>query len=513
MAAVTYRANLSTPTCPVDPLTFGRTVIVKSQDQNYAPNLVSKLDADKDAGIPQVYYMANVLPTEQGYRSVGFTKTLEQCPGTPYFAFPVRTTADTATLVHTREGYLYELVPTGSPQFRYVGKYEGFLTYATVSGTTYLNVAGVGAYSYDFSTNSLVPVVLAGLDPLFTLGIAGVGGYLLAWSADAIAWSSLTDATDFVPSLDTGAGGGSVEGARGAITYCVPNSAGVFIFTAENCVTATLSNNARYPFNFKETVGSSGITDIQAVSFEGNQNTAYAFTTAGFQQISQTTAKPVWADLTDSGDCAAVWDENSIIDNSIGVKRGITGAKLTVVGARYICASIQNGTISVEGTQYPKYRDIWIYDLALLRWGRIVRDHLEVFSNADNKIAIVDLEGRVVVADNSNAPAEAYGVERAAGTVVLGKYQYSRARLLTLQSVIFDNLHPVNIVDPLTGVPLGQDFPKVYCLAYGGTWEELTRVDASTYHTRTTAMNHSIMLRGNFNLNTVLLNFNNNGAR
>jgi hypothetical protein len=513
MADVTYRANLSTPSCPIDPLTFGRTVIVKGQDQNYTPNLVSKLDADKDAGIPQVYYMANVLPTEQGYRSVGFTKTLEQCPGTPYFAFPVRSATGVAQLVHTREGFLYELEATGSPQFRYVGTFVGALTYATVSGVTYINIAGVGGYQYDFGTQSLVPVVFAGLDPLQTLGITGIGGYLLAWSADAIAWSSLTDATDFVPSLDTGAGGGSVEGARGPITYCVPNSQGVFVFSRDNCVSATLSNNARYPFNFKEVVGSSGITDLQAVTFDGNQNVAYAYTSGGFQQISQNTAKPIWADLTDSGDCAAVWDEFTVVDNTVGKQRGITGAKLTVVGARYVCVSVQNGTVTVNSVEYPKYRDIWVYDLATLRWGRIVREHFEVFSNADNKLAIIDTDGRIVVAENSNAPEQGFGVERAAGTLVLGKYQYTRQRFLQLQHAIIDNLHSVEITDPLTQVSLGLEYPELFALTYTGAWIPFTRIDDSMYNVRTTAENHSIMVRGNFNLNTVLLIFNNHGGR
>lgn len=514
MAAITYRANLSTPTVPIDPLTFGRTVIVKGSDQNYTPSLVSKVDADKDAGIPQVYYLENVLPTEQGYRSVGFTKTLEQCPGTPYLAFPVRAAAVSTLLIHTRQGYLYELMKVGSPQFRYIGKYEGVLTYATVSGTTYIYIAGVGAYSYDFVSGLLVPTVFAGLDPVSILGVVGTGGYLLAWSRDAIAWSSLIDATDFVPSLDTGAGGGSVEGARGAITYCVPNTSGVFIFTAENCVGATLSNNARYPFNFKEVVGSSGLTDLQAVTFDGNQNAAYAFTSGGFQKITLSAASPTWADLSDSADNAAVWDENTIVSNSVGTQRGITGAKLTVAASRYICVSVQKGTVTVAGLEYPVYRDVWVFDLALQRWGRIVREHFEVFSTQDNKLALIDADGRVVIADNSNSLDGLYGVERAAGVLVMGKYQYTRQRKLTLQEITFDNLYPVLMIDPLTGVELGVEYPEVYTLNdESGAWEPTYRRNQDSYVTRKTALNHSIMLKGNFNLNTVVLEFVNHGGR
>lgn len=508
MADVRYRANLSTPNFPVDPLTFGQTVIIKGQDQNYTPNLVSKMDADKDAGIPQVYYVANALPTEQGYRSVGLTVSTDACPGTPYFAFPVRAADLSTTLIHTREGFLYEFLPAGSPQFRYVGTFAGALTFASVSGDTYINIANVGCYVYNFAGGVLNPVTLIGLDPLATLGIVGTGGYLLAWSADAVAWSSLVNPLDFVPSLDTGAGGGSVEGARGALTVCVPSSYGLFIFTRENCVSATLSNNARFPFNFKEVVGSSGITELQAVTFEGNQNTAYAYTSGGFQQITQSAAKPIWSDLTDNAGVSPVWDENTVVNPHLGVDRGLAGAKLTIAGARYVCVSVQNGTTTVLGITYPKYRDIWVYDLALLRWGRIVLDHLEVFSGADSKLTIIDLSGKLVVCDNSNSPTESMTVLRAEGVLVLGKYQYTRQRLLELQRIELDNLYKVtlNAVD---------SYPEVYTLAASGVWEAATPNPNSQneYFTRKTALNHSIMVKGNFHLNTVALTFCNHGGR
>lgn len=514
MADVTYRANLSTPNLPVDPLTMGRSVIVKGQDQNYTPNLASKMDVDKDAGIAQAYYIANVLPTEQGYRSVGFSKSLEACPGTPYFAFPVRTSGESALLVHTREGFLYKLDETGSPQFKYVGEFMGDLSYATVAGITYIYVSKVGCYEYEFTTDTLLPNTLVGLDASAVLGITGTGGYLLAWSADAIAWSSLVDATDFIPSLDTGAGGGSVEGARGAITFCVPASNGILIFTSENCVSASLSNNARFPFNFREVVGSSGITDLQAVTFDGNQQAAYAFTSGGFQQISQNAAKPVWADLTDSASATPVWDENTVVDQTVGVTRKIAGAKLTVAGARYVCVSIQNGTLTVDGIQYPKYRDIWVFDLALQRWGRLVRDHLEVFSDQNSNLAIIDIDGRLVIAENSNTPDESATTERGVGTIVLGKYQYTRQRRLTLHKVTLDNLYHTNLRDPLTGVTLGVDYPDVYLLnSLTGKWSKIDRLSKDTYGSRLTELNHSIMIRGNFSLNTVILDFVNNGGR
>lgn len=53
MGQVVYRANLSAPNFPMLSGNFGRTVIVKGQDQNYIGSslLVSPADADKDVGV------------------------------------------------------------------------------------------------------------------------------------------------------------------------------------------------------------------------------------------------------------------------------------------------------------------------------------------------------------------------------------------------------------------------------------------------------------------------------
>jgi hypothetical protein len=517
MADFNYRANLSAAALPVDPLTLGRTVIIKGYDNNYAPNIAAKEDKDKDIGIPQVYYCANALPTEQGFKSAAYHISQETCPGTPYTAFPVRSTIDSALLVHTKEGFLYRLVDD-SPQFKYVGTQNGYVTYATVSGTTYLFFAGIGCFTYDFLTDTLVPVDLNGLTVAAIDGITGTAGYLMAWSADAIAWSSLFDPTDFVPSLDTGAGGGSVEGARGAISFLVPNPQGVFVFTESNCVAATLSNNAAFPFNFKEIVGSSGITDIQAISFDGNQSAAYAYTVNGFQEIKLNAAKPIWPDLSDNSKVTPVWDENTVITAGVeGSERGTEGAKITVVGSRYVCISIQNGTYTSNGQQYPAYRDCWIFDIALQRWGRLVKEHVEVFESENQEITLITLDNKIARVKDTNTADRFYNVESDVGVIVLGKYQYSRQRLTQLQQIELDNLYPTRVVDPLTGVLLQVKTPDVYVMTsldgFGGSFVPAYKHSANKYLHRATGINHSIMIKGNFYLNSVVLTVNNHGGR
>lgn len=519
MADTTFRANLSAPTIPTNPYLFGRSVVIKDRDQNYSPNLAAKVDKDKDIGIPQLMYASNVVPTEQGFKSVGYFGGQEKCPGTPYIAFPIRTTTESATLIHTREGQLFRLKKETDgpeiPEFTYVGTYAGDMTYAHVAGVTYIYVSKVGCYTYNFTTKVLDSVTFLGLDPTQILGITATGGYLLAWSADAIAWSSLVNAVDFVPSLDTGAGGGSVEGAKGALTVCVANSYGIYIFTESNCVSAQLSNNARFPFNFKEIVGSSGLSSVQQVSYEGNQNSVYAFTSVGFQQITHNGAKNVWTDLYENGLNVPVWDANTVVGAPPTTNGKISEAKLVTVGTRYVCVSIKHRT-----EQY--YDQCWIYDLALEKWGRCVKNHVEVFEDEFYNIAFILNDGRYVTVDSPFATQYGYRVDSDLGIAVFGRYQYSRQRLTILQGVDIENLFPVDLYDAF-GNKYGEDvYPTLYDLpaldGKTGTFVEMYRnADTSetvaTYNILKTAINHSIMIKGHFDLNSMVLTVSQGGGR
>lgn len=520
MADFTYRANLSAPNIPVDPLTQGQTVIIKGYDNNYAPNLASSEDADKDIGIPQILYAKNVLPTEFGFRSMQYSGSKAVCDGTPYIAFPVRSSTDSALLVHTTEGYVFRLRKATEslalPVFIPVATIAGTVTSATVSGETYIFFRGTGCYRYDFPTKALVAVTLTGLTVADIIGITGTGGYLLAWSADAIAWSSLVDPTDFVPSVDTGAGGGSVEGARGAITVCVSNPYGIYVFTENNCVSAQLSNNARFPFNFKEIVGSSGVTDQQQVTFEGNQNTAYAYTPNGFQQITHSSAKTVWSDLFDSGNATPDWDETTIISSAVtqGASRKITGSKVTVVNSRYVCISIASG---------DSYSSAWVYDLTLKRWGRLVKAHLEIFEDEDHNFAMITADGRYVICDTAFTTSTFEPDTDSVPILILGKYQYSRQRLTTFQELNIENLYPRDMKDPVTGLVTQEDkYPQIYLLTTldgkSGEFVEMYRdTSVSTafarYLKRLTGLNHTLLVKGDFILNSVVLKLTNHGGR
>ena len=85
MSQITYRGNLSSKSFPFLAENFGRTVIVKGQDQNFNRQVTAAEDNDKDIGIPQLYYCHNVMPHPEGFQSVGYTQTIPAFPGNPGF--------------------------------------------------------------------------------------------------------------------------------------------------------------------------------------------------------------------------------------------------------------------------------------------------------------------------------------------------------------------------------------------------------------------------------------------
>lgn len=74
MAQIPYRANLSTAVFPMTIAKAGRTVINPGLDQNFDKR-VDPGASYGSVGIPQVMYCENVLPTSEGYQSIGSTVT------------------------------------------------------------------------------------------------------------------------------------------------------------------------------------------------------------------------------------------------------------------------------------------------------------------------------------------------------------------------------------------------------------------------------------------------------
>lgn len=447
MADLVYRGNLKSTSFPFLSELFGRSIIVKGQDQNYIGGLATKESLDSSVGVPQIYYCHNVVPIDNGYKSVGYIDySTTAYPSTAGFnsVHTIRTgSGDSALLSTDSVGNVYVMekgsstwaIPTGAPApASIVGKR---VTTAFVSGVTYIYFSTVGCYTYDWGTNAFSSVALAGLVAADILGVVGNVGYLIAYSVDAVAWSSTVDPTDFVPSLITGAGGGNVEGVRGEIVTAEEVYGGILIFAQNNCVAAVYSNNVRYPYTFSPVTGAGGLTDASYTAHETGSSALYAYTTSGLQQITLKSAVVVFPEVTDflSGslleDYNETFNELELIDAAGAELRKL----ITLVGDRYLIISY-----GVSELTHALY-----YDTAYKQFGRLKTTHTDCFEFTSYNAGTVEVPKRSIAFIDSGGGIKVLNsdivADNSSGVLLLGKFQFIRTRLLTMQQVELENVN------------------------------------------------------------------------
>jgi hypothetical protein len=508
MAQVVYRGNLSAKSFPFVSENFGRSIIVSGPDQNFSRQLVASEDNDKDIGIPQVYYCHNVMPHGQGFQSVGYTSILPAVTGVSNFTniYLLRDGSDSKVYMGlTATGDAWISDGTGAPWvFKQNFAAGKLVTIAYVAGITYIYVANTGCYKYNFATGAFVSVTLTSLTAVNIIGITYSAGYLIAWSNSTVSWSSTIDPTDFTPSLNTGAGGGAVESARGAINYCVPHTLGFIVGTTDNCVAALYQNNNRYPFQFREIVNSGGMTSLDLVTWDANSPNLYAYTTSGVQLISTQQTQTIYPEITDfvSGRYFEDFDE-TLNTFSTTVLNTAMQKKIEMVSDRYFIVSygISELTHAI------------VFDLALKRYGKLKITHVAAFTyklvtsgileTPRQSLGFLKKDGSVSVVDFS------IGSPGLNGVLLLGKYQYARSRTLQLDQIELESIRST------------QSFSISVLTTYDGKTTALTTSPylASavglnrTYTCRPVGINHSLLLKGGFMIDSVVLTFNIHGKR
>lgn len=521
MAQIVYRGNLSSAFFPFVSEFQGKTVIVPGQDNNFNRQLQSSADLDKDIGIPQLYYCHNVLPNGNGFQSVGYEQRIAKTyiPTSALTrAYSVRddslgrkaymmTGTNVLWLVEDEiAGYKpplggYFIGATFVPFPSHLQDFQ--ITTAHVAGVTYIYLSNSYCLVYDFVNHQLNQTALAGLDFSVILGLTESNGYLIAYSSNSVAWSSTITPTDFIPSLQTGAGGGAVEGVKGVITCCSPTSNGFTVFTQTNAVSVLYTGNSRYPFQFSECLGAGGVASLERVTYEADSGYNYVYTSRGFQIIQAKSAQTVFADLTDflAGQYFEDFDEVTNLFTYQTLSTPLL-KKLTLVAARYLVISYGISSLT----------HALVYDVVQKRFGKLKVNHTDCFeyellsedvSDIPKKaIAFLDFDGSVKVCNF------AVSFTNRSGVAFLGKYQYVRSRELQLQTVALEN--------PTVG-----GFFSVQCwtswdgkntaIPAIGTLLESSRNTATYGFDSPVGNNHSILVSGCFNLTTIELAFNVHG--
>jgi len=506
MSQVVYRANLSAKSFPFLSQNWGRTVIVPQYDNTFSRDLASSEDADRDIGIPQIFYCHNVMPHQQGFQSVGYTSVNA---GTLILGGTARVAKDIFLVRDGAGNSIYLCYDTNGNMYKLVGETWIFLqdmlssdiTFAYVSGVTYIFSSKKGCWKYDFGTGLLVSVTLTGLSIVDILGITYSAGYLIAWTLSSVAWSSTIDPTDFTPSLVTGAGGGAVESARGTIVACVAHIQGFIVYTTANAVVAAFSGNTRFPFNFREIVASGGLTSLNNVTYDANTGNHYAYTTSGLQLISTTQTQTILPEATDfiSGKLFEDYDEST--DTFYSTPLSATMMKrVAMISDRYLVISY--GMFSLTHAL--------VYDLTDKRWGKLRIEHVACFEYQlyspvlieipRQSIAFLGKDGTIQVVDFSVNSISSNGV------ICLGKYQFIRQRLLQLDEIECENFiigyNPtVLVLSALDGKNTTKSVPVP--LANNNLYRR--------YGCSAVGKNHSLVFRGAFSLVSLVLTFHIHG--
>lgn len=378
------------------------------------------------------------------------------------------------------------------------------VTKATISGETYVASEGHGIFQYDFTTDTLLWRMAAGVDPTAILGITGSNGYLIVYSTDSVLWSSTIDTLDLIPSLATGAGGGSVEDAKGPIKRCVGLTSGFLVFTAANCVAAVYSANVRYPFTFREVPNAGGISDLSLVTDEADSTAVYAFTSYGLQQISSQKAQAVMPELSDflTGKRFEDFDSNTLTLSTINLTDPIK-KRVEFISGRFLVISYGVGS----------FTHAMVYDTALQRFGKLKLAHVSTFQygfldaeDADTpkkQVALLQSDGSVKTLEFAAAVTSPDSV------VMLGKFQHIRQRTLQLDGVSLESIDSVSSCSVYDLPTLdGKTFLSPV-LGHDTGNSGLAR----EYKFRTAGSNHTILIKGTFRLNSMLIIFNVHGNR
>jgi len=510
MPLLTHRINLDSPIFPLLSELLGRTIIVRGSDQTHPSTFATQIASDP----PQLYYAHNVLPTPYGYQSIGYDPFI---PGTIYTDFfhivtlRESLTGLTALLGITKSGKV--LISTlAVPTWSEITLSDGAvvrdknISIAFVHGITYIYFYKLGCYVYNFTLGQLVLVNLSGLVPSAVRGIVGSNGYLLAFGdGNSLAWSSIIDPTDFVPSLITGAGAGNIEGAQGETIAGITVQGGIIFLNATNASSALYQSNGRFPFMFNTIVGCGGLSDPKFAAYLALDSiAAYAYTTSGLQAINPRNAEFIVPEVTEflSGRRLEDFDENTL-SLSVTTPTNVIKKKLAWIADRYLVISYGDELLT----------HAIVLDTLLSRVGKLKIDHVAIFEftlydqtiyeTPKKSIGVLKLDGSVVVVDTDISS------DLSSGIAILGKYQYVRERLLQLQSVDLENINGNNSFQLYNSITLDGKTLQVPVAGYDTGNTGLSK----TYKFHATGINHSLIAKGRFNLVSGILSFNIAGKR
>lgn len=522
MALIPYRGNLSSAVFPMTLADAGRTVINPQADQNF-DRRVDPAGEQKDAGIPQAIYLENVIPTVNGYQSVGYqARTALPAKSAGTGAVNVNTVfvvadANSEAIICAREGTAgYEDVISNDINCSLAWQYQSGATVPTGDTHSIAQVRGINYWCdqtllFTFTINAGTKQVtftdisgtVTGITVADIVAICSSYNYLIALMADgSIAWSSTTTPTDFTVSLVTGAGSETPSGAANP-KFLKEHPAGFYLYCQNSVVFAQYTGNSRYPWKFVPVANAGGYTNSTQAFGDYHTQVQYGIDNSNkIQIISGNEAQLVAPEVTTYLERKKYKDTFDYVTNVFARATGTLATALTFVQDRYIIISFRYVASNI-------YNYAFIYDVLLQRYGVLELDHLTVIANTTTVTFIPYSQAAIPYTWS----LDIYDTNSTfAGVLFLGKFQFIRDRHLQLEEIDIESAQDSAYITRNFSLLLfpsldGKNFSTPVTLTTTATGNLITA------KTHKTALNHSLMLKGAFDVNTLALKFRIAGER
>lgn len=532
MAQQSYRANLSAASYPFLLSRSAGSVIIPGPDQNYDRRL-DPTGETSSPGIPQAIYLENVLPTIEGYKSVGYLDLATLPWAGPTAFLEIKSSKSQLTeLLALRVGAQTAVRWTGS----------SWQTVGVVGGTSAPNFGPVASYAitagvirifdgdniwlYNLSGSSLpytgvlqredgITLTTGTYTPAGVLtglkAISSSYNYLLllkdSGSQVQVVWSSLLTPTDFVPSLVTGSGGGAVADAQGRAVTIRATDKGFYIWNTANLLMGTYTGNARYPFRFKAVKNGSGIREASQIYGDIDESVFYYINTFHAPlAIVDDSAQRIGTELAEFLEHNSSIDTFNYTTDTFSVEPMPPRAKAGVpylFAGRYLCVSVDRPEQLVGTQEY--FRVVYIYDTLLRRYGRLVvnhthlctvytdsvSEHLGVLNTATGAFKLCDI-------------ASAFPSVVPQGVLLLGRFQGVRSRRLIMEELRVAKATSDNFTVRYYTTENSLDISAAVTPYYHAAD---STVSSKKYLSRIEGTNVSVLFKGGFDISLVELNY------
>lgn len=530
MPNLSYRANLSSKVFPLVSESQGRTIIVGGPDQARS----SSLDTSTTNVIPELYYCHNVVPVVDGWQSVDY---VNKCAiYVPFSGVTIANPGPFTPFVYSWNdfGNIFDMAVAGSTRIARIrgdalwttlGSLDGtsawpdlnrpYFTRATINGVTYGLETQPGVNSFRYKNTYIGGIFFNGTyaftgAPVAALlrGIASVSGYGILWTELGIFWSSSIDPLDYTPSLVTGAGGGSLQQAKGTICFVAPASFGAIIYCVGNAVAMQYTGNPTYPFTFQEIKGAGGYVSDQLIASDANSIVQFAYTTYGLQSLSATQAQGALTEITDflSERYFEDFNETTFVFTRTALAAPVA-KKFTLISGRFLIVSYGQ---QLPANQVQYYTHALLYDIEQKRYGKFKIDHVDVYQWASVADATIEqIIGSIAFCGTSatiNVPRLYHAASVSGGVFLLGKYQYVRVRNIGIDKIWLENINAAQTlrVSTLTALDGKNTTEQVgYLLDSTGTQRQ--------YLFDSVGMNHSILIVGAIDLSSLVIDLHTHG--